>query len=67
MSTRRRHDVGVTGCGAPGNTAREDSESNPAIQLIYDLCMYGNNVDYTVILEGILSNKNTARCSPAAG
>ena len=35
----------------------KDSESNPAIQLIYDLCMYGNNVDYTVILEGILSNK----------
>ena len=35
----------------------KDSESNPAIQLIYDLCMYGNNVGYTVILEGILSNK----------
>lgn len=33
------------------------SESNPAIQLIYDLCMYGNDVGYTVILEGILSNK----------
>lgn len=35
----------------------EDSENNPAIQLIYDLCMYGNKVGYTVILEGILSNK----------
>lgn len=35
----------------------KDSENNPAIQLIYDLCMYGNNVGYTVILEGILSNK----------
>ena len=35
----------------------KDSESNPAIQLIYDLCMYGNNVGYTVILESILSNK----------
>ena len=35
----------------------KDSESNPAIQLIYDLCMYGNNVGYAVILEGILSNK----------
>ena len=35
----------------------KDSESNPAIQLMYDLCMYGNNVGYTVILEGILSNK----------
>ncbi|UOG67196.1 kinase [Candidatus Nanosynbacter sp. HMT-352] len=35
----------------------KDNESNPAIQLIYDLCMYGNNVGYTVILEGILSNK----------
>ena len=35
----------------------KDSKNNPAIQLIYDLCMYGNNVGYTVILEGILSNK----------
>lgn len=35
----------------------KDSESNPAIRLMYDLCMYGNNVGYTVILEGILSNK----------
>ena len=35
----------------------KDSEGNPAIQLIYDLCMYGNKVGYTVILEGILSNK----------
>lgn len=35
----------------------KDSESNPAIQLIYDLCMYGNKVGYTVILEGILSSK----------
>ena len=34
-----------------------DEESNPAIQLIYDLCMYGNRIGYTVILEGILSNK----------
>ena len=35
----------------------KDSESNPAIQLMYDLCIYGNSVGYTVILEGILSNK----------
>ena len=35
----------------------KDIENNPAIQLIYDLCMYGNNVGYTVILEGILSDK----------
>ena len=35
----------------------KDIENNPAIQLIYDLRMYGNNVGYTVILEGILSNK----------
>lgn len=34
-----------------------DEESNPAIQLIYDLCMYGNKIGYTVILEGILSKK----------
>ena len=35
----------------------KDGENNPAIQLMYDLCMYGNDVGYTVILEGILSNK----------
>lgn len=34
-----------------------DEADNPAIQLIYDLCMYGNRIGYTVILEGILSNK----------
>lgn len=34
-----------------------DEEGNPAIQLIYDLCMYGSRIGYTVILEGILSNK----------
>lgn len=34
-----------------------DEESNPAIQLIYELCMYGNRIGYAVILEGILSNK----------
>ncbi len=34
-----------------------DEDSNPAIQLIYDLCIYGNKVGYTVILEGILSKK----------
>lgn len=34
-----------------------DYDDNPAIQLIYDLCMYGQKIGYTVILEGILSNK----------
>jgi adenylate kinase family enzyme len=33
----------------------QDEEGNPAIHLIYDLCMYGNKIGYTVILEGILS------------
>lgn len=35
----------------------KDTASNPAIQLIYELCMYGNRAGYTVILEGILSTK----------
>ena len=35
----------------------KDSEHNRDSELIYDLCMYGNNVGYTVLLEGILSNK----------
>lgn len=35
----------------------KDEVDNPAIQLIYDMCMYGNKIGYTVILEGILSNK----------
>lgn len=34
-----------------------DESNNPAIQLIYDLCMYGSRIGYTVILEGILSKK----------
>ena len=59
-STRLRHDVGVTGCGAPGNTAREryrkQSGDSADLRSMY-VCMYGNNVGYTVILEGILSNK----------
>jgi len=31
-----------------------DEANNPAVQLIYDLCMYGSKIGYTVILEGIL-------------
>lgn len=34
-----------------------DEMNNPSIQLIYDLCMYGNHLGATVILEGILSKK----------
>lgn len=33
----------------------KDEPDNPAIQLIYDMCMYGSRIGYTVILEGILS------------
>ena len=43
----------------------KDSKNNPAIQLIYDLCMYGNKVGYTVILEGILSNKKYGAMLPS--
>lgn len=32
-----------------------DEVGNPAIELIYELCMYGNKIGRTVILEGILS------------
>ena len=35
----------------------KDFAGNPAIELIYDLCLYGRKIGYTVILEGILSNK----------
>lgn len=35
----------------------KDDDRNRAIQLIYDLCMYGQKIGCTVILEGILSNK----------
>lgn len=35
----------------------EDKAGNPAINLIYHLAMYGDSLDATVILEGILSNK----------
>lgn len=35
----------------------KDTAGNPAIQLIYQLCRYGQSIGYTVILEGILSTK----------
>lgn len=35
----------------------ENKAGNPAIQLIYDLAMYGCSLDTTVIVEGILSNR----------
>lgn len=34
-----------------------DTDNNPAIELIYQLCMYGNKIGYNVILEGILNKK----------
>ena len=39
----------------------ENKADNPAIQLIYDLVMYGNALGTTVILEGILSNKKYSK------
>lgn len=33
----------------------KDSAGNPAIQLIYQLCRYGQSIGYTVILEGIFN------------
>lgn len=35
----------------------DDTEGNPSIDLIYEMCMYGNRMGRTVILEGILSNR----------
>ena len=35
----------------------EDEKDNPAIELIYKLAMYGDEIDTNIILEGILSNK----------
>ena len=35
----------------------EDKKDNPAIELIYKLAMYGDEINTNVILEGILSNK----------
>lgn len=34
-----------------------DQKGNPAIQLIYDLCMYGERIGFTVIVEGIMSTE----------
>lgn len=35
----------------------EDKKDNPAIELIYKLAMYGDEINANVIIEGILSNK----------
>lgn len=34
-----------------------DIESNPSIQLVYDLAMYGKGIGYDVIIEGIFVNE----------
>lgn len=32
----------------------KDDNGNPAVQLVHDLAMYGKNIGFTVIVEGIL-------------
>ncbi len=34
----------------------KDFPGNPAVQLLYEIVMYGKSIGYSVILEGILSN-----------
>lgn len=34
-----------------------DTEGNPSIDLLYEMCLYGNRIGRAVILEGILSKK----------
>ena len=36
----------------------KDFPGNPSIQLIHDMVLFGRNVGYDVILEGILATKN---------
>lgn len=35
----------------------KDNPDNPAIQLIYDIALYGRKINYDVIIEGILTNE----------
>jgi adenylate kinase family enzyme len=35
----------------------KDRESNPAVQLIHDIALYGKTIGFDVVLEGILNNK----------
>ena len=36
----------------------KDGPNNPSIQLIYDTALYGKQIGYDVIVEGILNSKN---------
>jgi len=40
----------------------KDSIGNPSIELIYRTALYGKEIGYDVILEGILTKKNMALC-----
>lgn len=35
----------------------EDTIDNPSIELLYEMCLYGNRIGRAVILEGVLSKK----------
>ncbi|MFS8118980.1 MAG: kinase [Microcoleus sp.] len=63
IAKRLQHDMGYGTMLVSQDVVRRemlrvrDEADNPAIQLIYDLCMYGSKIGCTVILEGILSKK----------
>ena len=64
VAKKLQHAMGDKAMLVPQDTIRreimrvKDGPNNPSIQLIYDTAMYGNQVEYDVVVEGVLNGKN---------
>jgi len=67
VASRLRHAMGYETMLIPQDIIRReivrvaDEMNNPAIQLMQDIAIYGNRLDYDVIIEGILNTDKYAR------
>jgi predicted kinase len=63
VAKRLQHEMGYETMLVPQDVVRremlrvKDKANNPSIQLVYDMAMYGSNIGYDVIVEGIFVNE----------
>jgi predicted kinase len=63
VAKRLQHEMGYETMLVPQDVVRremlrvKDKADNPSIQLVYDMAMYGSNIGYDVIVEGIFVNE----------
>lgn len=63
IAKRLQHKMGYQTMLIPQDVVRReilrvrDKDGNPSVQLIYDLAMYGCNIGFDVIIEGIFVNE----------